>query len=57
MRCLWFAPHLCGTPIDKLPVERLVMQLQRLVEGVAHVFTAKRCAVANAVVYGRTTVT
>ena len=39
MRCLWFAPHLCGTPIDKLPVERLVMQLQRLVEGVAHVFT------------------
>ena len=38
MRCLWFAPHLCGTPIDKLPVERLVMQLQRLVEGVAHVF-------------------
>ena len=56
MRCLWLAPHMCGTPIDKLPVERLVMQLQRLVEGVALLYTAKRCAFANAVVRGLTAV-
>ena len=41
MRCLWFAPHAATRSADavELPVDKLLQQLQRLVEGIAAVFT------------------
>ena len=41
VRCLWFAPHLASqdADADELHVDRLLQQLQRLVEGIAAVFT------------------
>ena len=41
VRCLWFAPHVAtrSADVEALPVDKLLQQLQRLVEGIAAVFT------------------
>lgn len=51
MRCMWFAPHLAQRPPDELPVERLVCQMQRLLEAEAHVFSTRAGLPSDAIPY------